>query len=60
MEEADVIRAADALSALYASDAVRHALARALKLLDCGDNAGCKDWVRVAEAITELNRRSPT
>ena len=59
MEEADVIHAAQALSALYAGDAVRQALARALKLLECGDNAGCEDWRRVAVTITELDRGMP-
>ena len=60
MEEADVIRAAQALSALYAGDAVRQALARADQLLRRGDNAGSEDWRRVAAAIAELDRGTPS
>jgi hypothetical protein len=54
MEEADVIRAAHALSALYADDAVRQAVAHAHKLLEHGDMAGSEDWRRIASAIVEL------
>ena len=59
MEEADVIRAAHALSALYAGDAVCQALARADQLLRRGDNTGSEDWRRVAAAITELDKGTP-
>jgi hypothetical protein len=60
MEQADLVRAAHALSALYAGDAVRQALARADKLLRRGDSAGSEDWRRVAAAITELDRGKPS
>ena len=60
MERSDVLRAAQALSALYAEDAVRQALIRADKLLRSGDSAGCEDWRRVAAVIIELDKGTPS
>jgi hypothetical protein len=59
MNELDIWRAASILVKRYREEAVFIAAKRADALLDQGDPEGFSTWVRIAKAITELERKSP-
>ena len=59
MTELDIWRSANILLKQYAAEAVFIATKRADALLDQGDVQGCSAWVRIAKAITELERKRP-
>ena len=58
MTELDIWRSANILLKRYGSEAVFIATNRADALLDQGDVQGCSAWVRIAKAITDLERRA--
>lgn len=55
--EPDIWRAASILLKRYGAEAVFIASKRANALLDQGDHHGCSTWIRIAKAITELERK---
>ncbi len=59
MNEPDVWRSASMLRTHYGGEALYVAARRADVLLDKGDAAGCSTWIRIAEAIVELDRKRP-
>jgi hypothetical protein len=59
MTELDVWRSANILLKRYKGEAVFIASKRADALLDQGDVAGCSTWVRIAKAISEMERKAP-
>ena len=60
MTELDVWRSANILVKRYGAEAVFIATKRADALLDQGDMQGCSAWVRIAKAITDLERPTPS
>jgi len=59
MTELDIWRSANILLKRYGGEAVFIASRRADALLDQGDLQGCSAWVRIAKAISELERKAP-
>ena len=59
MTELDIWRSANILLKRYGAEAVFIATKRADALLDQGDVQGSSAWVRIAKAITDLERRTP-
>jgi hypothetical protein len=59
MTELDIWRSANILLKRYGAEAVFIATKRADALLDQGDVQGASAWVRIAKAITDLERRTP-
>ena len=59
MDNLDIWRAANILVKRYRGEAVFIAAKRADALLDLGDPEGCSAWIRIARAITELERQKP-
>ena len=57
--ELDTWRAANVLLKRYGGEALFIATRRADALLDRGDPEGCSVWIRIATAITELERKAP-
>ena len=60
MTELDIWRSANILLKRYKDEAVFIASKRADALLDQGDVHGCAEWIRIAKAITELERKTPS
>lgn len=58
MTELDIWRSANILSKRYVGEAAFIASKRADAPFDLGDVQGCWAWVRIAEAIAELERKS--
>ena len=58
MTELDTWRSANILLKRYGGKAVFIATKRADALLDQGDVHGCSAWLRIAKAITELERKA--
>ena len=58
MTEPDIWRSANILLKRYGAEAVSIASKRADALLDQGDVQGCSAWVRIAKAITDLERKA--
>jgi hypothetical protein len=58
MNELDIWRAANILVKQYGAGAVFIAAKRADALLEQGDAEGCVVWVRIARAITDLERKA--
>lgn len=59
MTELDMWRSVDLLLKRYGEEAVLIANRRADALLDQGDLEGSSEWIRVATAITDLERKAP-
>jgi len=59
MIDLDICRATNILLKRYGGEAVFIAARRADALLDQGDTQGCSAWLRIAKAITELERKAP-
>ena len=59
MTENDIWRSAHILHSHCGNDAIVIATHRADVLLDRGDATGSCYWIRIAEAIAELNRKRP-
>jgi hypothetical protein len=57
MNELDIWRSANVLLKRYGGEAIFIATKRADTLLDQGDVQGCSAWVRIAKAITDLERK---
>lgn len=57
MGDLDTWRAANILLKRYRGKAVFIATKRADALLDQGDPEGCMAWVKIARAVTELERK---
>ena len=58
MNDLDIWRSANILLKRYGAEAVFIASRRADALLDQGDVQGCSAWVRIAKAITDLERKA--
>jgi hypothetical protein len=59
MNEADVWRTAKEMIEQYGGEARERARARAEKLREYGIADGYEEWIRVADAIAELERKAP-
>ena len=59
MNEADVWRAAKEMIQQYGAEALERARARAEKLREYGIEDGYDEWTRIANAIAELERKTP-
>ena len=59
MTELDMWRSVDLLLKRYGAEAVSIANKHADALLDQGDIEGSSEWIRVATAITDLERKAP-
>jgi hypothetical protein len=59
MTNLDIWRSANILLKRYRGEALFIAARRADALLDQGDHSGCSTWIRIAKAITELERKRP-
>ncbi len=59
MDEAEVWRTAKEMIEQYGGEAMARARARAEKLREYGIAGGYEDWMRVADAISELERKKP-
>ena len=59
MTERDIWRSANILLKRHGGEALFIASKQADALLDQGDHEGCSAWVRIAKAITELERKAP-
>lgn len=59
MTESDIWRSASMLHIHCGGEALCVAARRADVLLDKGDVSGCSTWIRIAEAIAELDRQCP-
>ena len=57
MGELDIWRSANILLKRYKGEAVFIATKRADALLDQDDHHGCSVWIKIAKAITELERK---
>jgi hypothetical protein len=54
----DIWRSANILLKWYGAESVFIATKRSDALLDQGDVEGCSDWVRIAKAISDLERNT--
>ena len=59
MTDLDICRSANILLKLYGAESVFIASKGADALLDRGDVQGCSAWVRIAKAVTDLERKQP-
>jgi hypothetical protein len=59
MNEAEVWRTAKEMIEQYGGEARERARARAEKLREYGIAEGFEDWMRIADAIAELERKKP-
>jgi hypothetical protein len=59
MNEADIWRTAKEMIQQYGAEAQIRARLRAEILLEYGIPEGAEEWMRVAEAIAELDRKKP-
>jgi hypothetical protein len=59
MNDADVWRVAKEMIEQYGAEALARARARADKLREYGIAGGYEEWMRVADAIAELDRKTP-
>lgn len=59
MTELDIWRCAKLLLKRYGGEAVFIATRRVDALVDRGDPEGCRTWIRIAEAITAIEKQRP-
>jgi len=59
MNDADVWRVAKEMIEQYGAEARERARARAEKLREYGIAGGYEEWMRVADAIADLDRKTP-